>query len=203
MSVPPPAYLLLDIGMVLVRLNYDPLAAAFRQLTGLDPGRMRSVLTSGGLVERFESGALTGPEFHEEVCRRLSTRISWDGFLEAWNSVIAEPLVSDEQIEQLTRKARLWAISNTNELHFDCLSRRCGFLRRFEGLVLSYQEGLLKPDARIFARALHRMGAQPAEVLFVDDQEANTRTAQALGIQAIVAGEPGRLMAGLRDLLSL
>jgi putative hydrolase of the HAD superfamily len=198
MNAAVPRFLLLDIGGVLVGLNYEPLAAGFRALTGLEPARIQAVLTSGGLVEKFESGALTGREFHQEVCRRTGTPWPGGGCLDAGNSVFAGPVLTEEEVGRIARNARLWAISNTNELHFEFLSRRLGSLRHFEGLVLSYREGLLKPGAGIFARALERMRAGPGEVLFVDDQEANIRAAEAMGIAAVLFAGPERLAAELR-----
>jgi len=51
--------------------------------------------------------------------------------------------------------------------------------------VTSAEEGVMKPDPRIFEVALARTGAQPAEAIFVDDMEENVVAARALGIHAI------------------
>lgn len=191
--------LLLDLGMVLVGLNYRVLAEKMRVLTGLDPAQLQALLTADRLVQRFESGALAGTEFYEEVCRRLGIRIPWPEFLEAWNSVLDQALVPDELLAELERNVRLWAISNTNNLHFDFLTRHFTFPRHFEGFVLSYEVGALKPDARIFLRALEKMQARPSEVLFVDDLDANVKAAQELGIDAFRFQSPDQFAAELKS----
>lgn len=61
--------------------------------------------------------------------------------------------------------------------HFD---RMCDFI------LYSHEEGIAKPDRRIFERACQRLGVQPEEVVFVDDAEANIAAARALGMQAIL-----------------
>ncbi|WP_433242839.1 HAD-IA family hydrolase [Streptosporangium sp. CA-135522] len=46
--------------------------------------------------------------------------------------------------------------------------------------------GLAKPDAAIFEKVLHRLGADPGEVTFFDDRDVNVRAAAALGITAVL-----------------
>jgi len=82
----------------------------------------------------------------------------------------------------LAANARLWAVSNTNRTHLDFLARSFTFLRHFEGLILSYDVGALKPDLRIFQQALRKSGAPASDLLFVDDQEINVKAARTLGI---------------------
>ena len=55
----------------------------------------------------------------------------------------------------------------------------------FDVLVYSGEEGVKKPDAEIFKRALERLAVQPAQAVFVDDVLANVQAARELGMQAI------------------
>jgi len=52
-------------------------------------------------------------------------------------------------------------------------------------MVFDGEEGIAKPDARIYQRTLMRLGVQPEETVFVDDKESNVDAAQRLGIHAI------------------
>ncbi len=52
-------------------------------------------------------------------------------------------------------------------------------------MVFDGEEGIAKPDARIYQRTLMRLGVQPEETMFVDDKESNVDVAQRLGIHAI------------------
>jgi len=179
-----PRCLFLDIGMVLVRLDYEPLAERMRALAGIEPVQLQALLTAGNLVQRYETGKITEAAFHEEVCRRIGTSIPRTAFHEAWYSIFGQPLIPDECLATLAQRVPLWALSNTNRLHFEFMTRRYGFFRHFAGFVLSHEVGLLKPDERIFRIALEKVQARASEVLFVDDQDANIRAAQALGIDA-------------------
>ena len=57
-------------------------------------------------------------------------------------------------------------------------------LRRFDGAVVSGEEGVLKPEPAIFRLLTARFGLDPAETLFIDDVEANVDGARAAGFQA-------------------
>jgi FMN phosphatase YigB (HAD superfamily) len=177
-------FLFLDIGQVLVGIRYEPLAEKLQAATGIDRARLQTVLTAGNLVEKYETGVITDTEFYREVCRRAGNPVPWAVFLDAWNSIFTDPLLEQALLTAVAQKNRLWALSNTNGLHFDFLRRRFAFLDHFEGFVLSYEVGALKPDERIFRHALKKAGADCEDALFVDDQEANVAAARTLGIDA-------------------
>jgi HAD superfamily hydrolase (TIGR01509 family) len=50
---------------------------------------------------------------------------------------------------------------------------------------ISGEQGVRKPSAEAFARALSTVGCEAREVIFVDDSRTNTEAAAALGITAI------------------
>jgi len=56
----------------------------------------------------------------------------------------------------------------------------------FDVLVLSHHTGLTKPDVRMYHTVSGRLDVEPAECLFVDDQERHVAGARAAGMQAVV-----------------
>ena len=56
-------------------------------------------------------------------------------------------------------------------------------LRRFDAVLVSGEEGLIKPDPAIFRRAAARFDLQPPATLFIDDSARNIAAARALGFQ--------------------
>ncbi len=62
---------------------------------------------------------------------------------------------------------------------------RFDFLAWFEGIVISGEVGVNKPDPRIFEHLLERFGIEPAKALFIDDSPANIDAATALGFRTI------------------
>ena len=55
----------------------------------------------------------------------------------------------------------------------------------FDLIVVSAEEGVVKPDPRIYRIMLERLGADPGASLFVDDIEENVEGARRVGMQAL------------------
>ncbi len=62
---------------------------------------------------------------------------------------------------------------------------RLGLTALVDELVLSCEVRSVKPDPAIFDVAIDRLGVRPGESLFVDDQPAFCRAAEATGIRAV------------------
>lgn len=55
----------------------------------------------------------------------------------------------------------------------------------FDGVVLSYEIGAIKPDVRMYEAIAGRLGVEPSECLFIDDQERYCEGARAASMKAI------------------
>jgi epoxide hydrolase-like predicted phosphatase len=87
-------------------------------------------------------------------------------------------------IERLRGRVRLGILSNAWRDMQARDARRIDFAQ-FDAVVYSCEEGVRKPDARIYQIALERLDAQPERTLFIDDFVENIEAANALGIQTI------------------
>lgn len=58
-------------------------------------------------------------------------------------------------------------------------------LRQFEGMIVSGQELVMKPDPEIYHRLARRFGLVPARTVFVDDRADNVDAAWTLGFRAV------------------
>ena len=74
------------------------------------------------------------------------------------------------------------------------------FLEKFDGVVVSGLERLLKPDARIFRVFCERYGLAPDACVFIDDNVANVVGARSVGMHAIHFTTPEALRAELAGL---
>lgn len=55
----------------------------------------------------------------------------------------------------------------------------------FDAIVISAEEGVMKPDPRIYQIALDRLRVEAAAALFVDDMRENVEAARRTGMQAL------------------
>jgi FMN phosphatase YigB (HAD superfamily) len=72
----------------------------------------------------------------------------------------------------------------------------------FDAVALSYQTGFVKPDPRAYQTIADRLGVEPDECIFIDDQERYCTAAREQGMQAIVYRSLEQLQAELSPLLS-
>lgn len=82
------------------------------------------------------------------------------------------------------RGVRLYALTNWSGETFPVARRRFDFLTWFEGIVVSGDERLIKPDPAIFRRLLERHAIDPARALYIDDAPRNVAAAEKLGMRA-------------------
>jgi 2-haloacid dehalogenase len=173
-----------DIGGVL--LDWDP-----RRLYA-------SLVADPAEVDRF-LGEICTPEWNatldagrpfDEACDELAGRHpDHAGLIHAWkrqDEMVAGEVPGTAVLVDRLRSARtpLYLLTNMPADVFAARRERYAVLQRFDGAVVSGEEGLLKPSAEIFARLAERYGLEPAETLFIDDAEVNVAGARAAGFAA-------------------
>ncbi len=83
---------------------------------------------------------------------------------------------------------------------FAATRARLPFLSLFRDIVVSGEEGVIKPDPAIFDILFRRGGFTAADAVFVDDSEKNCIGARAVGLRAIHHRTPDETIAALRAL---
>ncbi|HYY80955.1 MAG TPA: HAD family phosphatase [Actinomycetes bacterium] len=91
----------------------------------------------------------------------------------------------------------LYALSNWSAETFGEARTRFRFIDWFDGLVISGEERLAKPDPEIFRLLLDRFRLDPRATVFVDDVPANVAAAAAAGLDAVQFRDPPRLRRDL------
>ncbi|HEX8144454.1 MAG TPA: HAD family phosphatase [Pyrinomonadaceae bacterium] len=94
----------------------------------------------------------------------------------------------------------LYGLSNWSAETFERIRHKHPFLDWFEEIVISGEVELIKPDPRIYAVLLDRIGRRAEECLFIDDAEANINVAARLGFKTILFESPRQLANELHRL---
>jgi epoxide hydrolase-like predicted phosphatase len=104
-------------------------------------------------------------------------------------------------IRSLRGRYKVGLISNAwSGLRDWLLSRKVD--QSFDQMIISAEEGVAKPDARIYQIALERLGAEADESVFLDDFIENVEGARAVGLQAIHFIQPEQALEELKRLLA-
>lgn len=65
--------------------------------------------------------------------------------------------------------------------------REKGGYEGFDAVILSYEEGMRKPeDLDFYHLAPKRLGVKPEECIFIDDKAENLPPAQSIGIKTVL-----------------
>jgi len=92
-----------------------------------------------------------------------------------------------------TRGYHVYALSNWSAETFPIAQERYGFLQAFDGMVISGEEKLVKPDPLIYTRLLQKYDLHASNCVFIDDNAANISKAADLGFETILFTDPGAL----------
>tara|TARA_B100001750_G_scaffold177594_1_gene145842 strand:+ start:513 stop:1124 length:612 start_codon:yes stop_codon:yes gene_type:complete len=83
------------------------------------------------------------------------------------------------------QNCRLLALTNWSGETFHTAKNMYPFLGLFEGIVISGDEKIKKPDPRLYQVLIDRYGIQPVKSIFIDDTNINVEAAADLGFQTI------------------
>ena len=94
----------------------------------------------------------------------------------------------------------LHALTNYSAEAFVLAREDYDFLGWFDEIVVSGEEGLIKPDKNLYAVLVERTGLDPATTVFIDDSTPNVAAARELGFTVIAFETPGQLREELAEL---
>jgi 2-haloacid dehalogenase len=171
-----------DLGGVLI--DWDP-RHLYRQL--LDDEAEIELFLETVCTTGWNAQMDAGRQFAEGVAELVAQYPDQEWLIRAyadrWEDMLAGEVPGTvEVLDDLARAGvRLFALTNWSRETFPIARRRYPFLDRFMAVVISGDEGIAKPDPRLFQVLVDRHGVEPAAALLVDDSVANVEVAAALG----------------------
>jgi 2-haloacid dehalogenase len=190
-----------DLGGVLVDWNPRHL---YRQLFGDDVAmeRFLAEVCSPEWNERQDAGRPWREAIADLVARHPDQAPLITAYHQRWPEMLRGEI--PDAVEVLTElKAlglRLYALTNWSHETFPVARRRFAFLDCFDGIVVSGEERLIKPDPAIFRRLLTRYDITPAHAVYIDDSPRNVVAAADVGLHALRFVDAHRLR---EDLIAL
>jgi len=196
-----PKTVVFDLGKVLVDFDYGIAArriAARGKMTILE---IAQYINRSPLFFQYESGAVTTQQFYTEICRVTGFRGDLAEFSQCFADIFfpIEPMIH-LQTALRRRGLKTYAFSNTNELAVGHIRRNFPFYGTFDGYILSYQHGVMKPDAKLYEVVERESGHRGAEILYLDDRPENVAAGAARGWQVILQETPEKSRAAIQRL---
>lgn len=195
-----------DIGGVLeldvIELVDIGLDDRWEQRLGLQSGelnrRMEQVWKAGSLGECAEE------DVHQEMAKRLGMnqeqveeymREMWDWYCGRLNTAMADffrGLRSRYQTAILSNSFVGARREEQQRYHFDEMT---------DLIIYSHEEGIAKPERRIFELICERLAVLPAEIVFLDDVEGHVIAARDFGIHAVLYKDNAQAIEEINRLL--
>ena len=144
-----------------------------------------------------------GRSWDDGEAAALASHPHWELAIRAYRANYTESLVGAiEDTVQIVRELHaagipLFALTNWSQELFPLARERFDFLRLFEDIVVSGEEGVAKPAPEIFAILQDRIGHRLDVCVFIDDSLRNVEAAAAAGLDAILFTHTGHLRQDL------
>jgi epoxide hydrolase-like predicted phosphatase len=151
-------------------------------------------------------------EYFEVSRRQDMGEITVDGFLQTLSKLQGRPVTLEELeanatldndvvavTEALKKRYRIALLSNAPSGFIRGIFAEHDLERLFDEIIISSEVGMVKPSADIFHLTLQRLGVQPSEALFIDDNKKHTQAAEKIGIKSIQFLSAAQLRKELKE----
>ncbi|MCM1491334.1 MAG: HAD family phosphatase [Muribaculum sp.] len=186
-----------DLGGVVVDLDRDKAVRALEKLGLKDADEMLGLYGQQEPFYGLETGERSTAEFFDIMRSRMNPGVTDTQITEAFNEFLIG--IPAERLAMLRRMRmagyRIFVLSNTNPVMFNTWIDRAfrqegGTVNDyFDGVVVSFEELMCKPNVAIFQTLMRRYGLNPSETLMLDDSEKNCRAAAEAGAHAFQVGK--------------
>lgn len=190
-----------DLGGVLIDWNPRHL---YRQLIADEAERERFL--SEICTTEWHRKHDAGRPFADGVAELVAEHPEHRELIEAWHhrfhDMVPGPLLDtvDLLADVVALGDPVYALTNWSAEAWPAAKARFDFIDWFAGVVVSGEEGVLKPDPAIYDCLVERYDLDPSRTVFIDDWDVNVDGARAAGLQAVQFTTAEALRADLRSL---
>ncbi len=186
-----------DLGGVIIDLDRDRAVRALEELGLADADEMLGLYGQKEPFYGLETGERTSGEFFDIMRSRMKPGVNDKEITDAINQFLVKlPIERLEMLRRLRMAGyRIFMLSNTNPVMFNSWIDRAfrqegGAVNDyFDGIVVSYEELMCKPNVKIFETLIRRYGLDPSKTLMLDDSEKNCKGAAEAGAHALQIGQ--------------
>jgi FMN phosphatase YigB (HAD superfamily) len=181
-----PDIVVFDLGKVLVDFDYSIAGRRIAARSTKTAAEVQDFIDHSPLLFRYETGTITRQQFYEEVCRATGYSGNIDEFGQYFADIFT-PIAEMVSLHQQLRDQRIptFIFSNTNDLAIGHIRRNFPFFSNFDGYVLSYEHGAMKPNAKLYEVVERLTGRTGAAILYLDDRPENAEAGLTRGWQVI------------------
>jgi len=184
--MPTPKVVVFDLGKVLLDFDYTIAAQKLAAQSEVTADAIKAFIDASPLLVDYEKGLVSRDVFFQTVRDQSGYRGSAAEFYALFADIFT-PIQEMVDWQQRLRAAgwRTYIFSNTNDLAIEHIRARFPFFNHFDGYVLSYEHGFMKPEPQLYERVETMTGCRNAQILYFDDRTENVEAGRARGWQAV------------------
>jgi putative hydrolase of the HAD superfamily len=175
-----------DLGNVLVKFDPDEILNNLFENDMLKD-KLKSIVFKNSFWKELDRGTLSYEEF-QEACYQASPEFKKEISLimESWDKFLFPIEENIKLLHELKVNGyKLYILSNFHEKAFKEILSKYAFFNLFDGMVISYQVKLIKPEIEIYKILINKYNLIPVQTIFIDDTVENIRAAEKVGINTI------------------
>jgi len=197
----PPEVVVFDLGKVLVDFDYGIVARKIAARGKINAAEVQKFIDHSPLLFRYETGLMAKEEFFAEICSATGFCGDLGEFAQIFGDIF-EPITPMVEIHSTLRKKGVptYIFSNTNELAIGHIRRSYSFFSNFDGYILSYEHGAMKPQAKLYEVVERETRRKREAILYLDDRAENIAGGAARGWRVILQETPPKTHAALRGI---
>ena len=198
-------HIIFDVGEVLLEYRWKEMLTDDYELEESYANRLGIQIFEDSLWKDFDANTAAKEEIirqYEQKYPEDAKHIRW--FIEHGELMkVARPDVW-ERVHKLKQAGyQIYLLFNYSEDLFTKHTKDAPFLKDIDGMVVSYQVHLLKPDMRIYQCLCDKYELEPENCIFFDDRQENVDAANTFGMEAYTVTSKEYLLEQLDSLLEM
>ena len=194
--------IIFDIGGVLIRTHSWAGREKWAARLGMDARDFEDFVFSGESGRQAQLGHISSAERWDQLGKHFG--LDGTGIAELRHDFFSGDLLDETLVAYIKRLRqagfRTGLLSNAPDEARQLLIRDYPIIDHFDGVVISAEVGVMKPDPKIYRLAAESVGVDLTEALFVDDMMENVEGARAVGMEAVHFTDPELVRQQLREI---
>lgn len=178
--------LVTDLGGVLLRTEDKAPRTRLAERFGLTYAQLDDLVFNSATGKLAEAGLIPDSDHQQYLLQQL--RLDEADLPNFFDQFFQGDQLDEELLRFMVsyrKRFPVGLLSNAWLNAAEALRKRYGIDRYFDFVIFSAEVKLAKPDKRIYHLVEEKLGISPADIVYVDDNLENIRTAHELGWNAI------------------
>ncbi|MBS0627458.1 MAG: HAD hydrolase-like protein [Verrucomicrobia bacterium] len=170
-----------DIKNVILHFDPKKMRKQIAEICNLKEDMIEDILLKTGWGEKYEKGEIDSRTLFHYLPPNVQGKEGFSRWAEAISNVFEPNDSICVLLKELKRnQIKIFILSNICEMHFSYAYTHFPAFHLFDGYILSYKEGIKKPDYQLYDLALQKTNTEKRNSFFIEGIEEYAQKARLL-----------------------